>query len=101
MNYSILAQFVFLLIGMAVANAGAPTATECHVLPPVTKGNLSIFPIVGGPEYATAQLITLDEGLRSGAVVVTEAGSLAGLIRPGTAPFLPRIWRRSQSSGAG
>ncbi len=90
MNYSILAQFVFLLIGMAVANAGAPTATECHVLPPVTKGNLSIFPIVGGPEYATAQLITLDEGLRSGAVVVTEAGSLRGLIRPGTAPFLPQ-----------
>ena len=59
-------------------------ATEYHVLPPVTKGNLSIFPVVGGPEYATAQLLTLDEGLRSGAVVVTEAGSLQGLVRPGT-----------------
>jgi hypothetical protein len=28
--------------------------------------------------------LTLDEGLRSGAVVVTEAGSLQGLVRPGT-----------------
>jgi hypothetical protein len=83
-NYSILAQFAFLLIGAAIATAGTPTAKEYHVLPPVTKGNLSIFPIVGGPDYATAQLITLDEGLRSGTVVVTEAGSLQGLVRPGT-----------------
>jgi hypothetical protein len=84
MNYSILAQFAFLLIGVAVAAAGTPTTKEYHVLPPVTKGNLSIFPIVGGPEYSTSQLITLDEGLRSGTVVVTEAGSLRGLVRPGT-----------------
>src|SRR5271169_1165293 len=83
MNYSILAQFAFLLIGAAVATAGTPTK-EYHVLPPLTKGNLSIFPIVGGPDYAAAQLITLDEGLRSGTVVVTEAGSLQGLVRPGT-----------------
>jgi hypothetical protein len=81
---NILAQFAFLLIGAAIATAGTPTAKEYHVLPPVTKGNLSIFPIVGGPDYATAQLITLDEGLRSGTVVVAEAGSLQGLVRPGT-----------------
>ena len=84
MNYSILAQLAFLLISAALATAGIPTAKEYHVLPPVIKGNLSIFPIVGGPEYATAQLLTLDEGLRSGSVVVTEAGSLRGLVRPGT-----------------
>jgi hypothetical protein len=84
MKYNILAQFAFLLISVAVATAGAPTAKEYHVLPPVTKGNLSIFPVVGGADYATGQLLTLDEGLRSGAVVVTEAGSFRGLIRPGT-----------------
>ncbi len=84
MNYSILAQLAFLLISAALATAGTPTAKEYHVLPPVIKGNLSIFPIVGGPEYSTAQLLTLDEGLRSGSVVVTEAGSLRGLVRPGT-----------------
>jgi hypothetical protein len=87
---NILVQFAFLFIGAAIATAGTPSAKEYHVLPPVTKGNLSIFPIVGGPDYATAQLITLDEGLRSGAVVVTETGSLQGLVRPGTRPFLPR-----------
>jgi hypothetical protein len=84
MNYSIRAQLAFLLLSVALATAGTPTAKEYRVLPPVIKGNLSIFPIVGGPEYATAQLLTLDEGLRSGAVVVTEAGSLRGLVRPGT-----------------
>ena len=84
MNCGILEQFVFLLLGAAFVTAGTPTGKEFHVLPPVTRGNLSIFPVVGGPEYATAQLLTLDEGLRSGAVVVTEAGSLQGLVRPGT-----------------
>ncbi len=84
MKNRILAQFAFVLVGAAVAAAGTPTTKEYHVLPPVTKGNLSIFPVVGGPEYATSQLITLDEGLRSGSVVVTESGSLQGLIRPGT-----------------
>jgi len=84
MNYLNLAQLAFLLLSAAIASAGTPTAKEYRVLPPVTKGNLSIFPVVGGPEYATAQLLTLDEGLRSGSVVVTEAGSLQGLVRPGT-----------------
>jgi len=84
MNYSMLTHFAFLLIGAAVATAGTPATKDYHVLPPVTKGNLSIFPVVGGPEYATGQLITLDEGLRTGTVVVAEAGSLRGLMRPGT-----------------
>jgi hypothetical protein len=77
-----LAQLAFLFMSAALATAGA--GTEYRVLPPVTRGNLSIFPVVGGPESATAQLLTLDEGLRSGAVVVAEAGSLQGLVRPGT-----------------
>src|SRR5271157_485853 len=84
MNCSILAELAFLLLGAIFAAAGAPSRSEYHVLPPVTRGNLSIFPVVGGPEYATAQLLTLDEGLRSGSVVVTEAGSVQGLVRPGT-----------------
>jgi ARG and Rhodanese-Phosphatase-superfamily-associated Protein domain len=84
MIYSILAQLVFLLLSAAFAAAGNPSHPEYRVLPPVTRGNLSIFPVVGGPEYATAQLLTLDEGLRSGTVLVAEAGSLQGLVRPGT-----------------
>jgi hypothetical protein len=88
MNHNILSQFAFLLVGVYVAAAGTPATKEYHVLPSVTKGNLSIFPVVGGPDYSTGQLITLDEGLHNGAVVVTEAGSLRGLVRPGTP--LPR-----------
>ncbi len=84
MKHRILAQLAFLLMGATLAAAGNPSHAEYRVLPAVTKGNLSIFPVVGGPEYATAQLLTLDEGLRSGKVVVTEAGSLRGLVRPGT-----------------
>ena len=84
MNYSILAQLAFLLLSAAFAVGGNPSHSEYRVLPAVTKGNLSIFPVVGGPEYATAQLLTLDEGLRSGTVVVTEAGSQHGLVRQGS-----------------
>ena len=83
MNGTILAQIVFVLSFATLASAGTPVH-EYRVLPPITRGNLSLFPIVGGTEPNTAHLLTLDEGLRSGAVIVTEAGSLQGLIRRGT-----------------
>ncbi len=89
MNYTILAQLAFLLLGATFASSGTPTRNEFRVLPPVSRGNLSIFPVVGGAEHDTSDLLTLDEGLRSGAVVVTEAGSLQGLVRPGTRTPLP------------
>ena len=84
MNYNILAQLAFLLLGVTFAAAGNPSHSEYRILPAVTNGNLSIFPVVGGPEYATGSLLTLDEGLRSGNVVVNEAGSVQGLVRRGT-----------------
>ncbi|MFZ0314729.1 MAG: DUF6569 family protein [Candidatus Korobacteraceae bacterium] len=87
MNYNMLAQLSFLFLAATFVNAGTPTH-EYHVLPPVTKGNLTIFPIVGGADSNTTDLLTLDEGVRSGLVVVAEAGSLRGLIRPG--PDTPR-----------
>jgi hypothetical protein len=79
----ILASVAFVLLTSALAGAGTPTH-EYRVLPPITRGNLSLFPIVGGAEGNTVPLLTLDEGLRAGAVVVAEAGSLQGLVRPGT-----------------
>jgi hypothetical protein len=83
MTYSMLAQLTFMFVAATFVSAGTATH-EYRVLPPVTKGNLSIFPIVGGVESDTADLLTLDEGVRSGLVVVAEAGSLRGLVRPGT-----------------
>jgi len=80
MNYTMLAQLAFFCVA-ALTWANAAPLHEYKVLPPVTKGSLSLFPIVGGPEVNTAQLLTLDEGVRSGAVIVTEAGQLQGLRR--------------------
>ena len=81
MNGLVLAPVAFVLLGSILAAAGTST-TSYKVLPPITNGNLSLFPIVGGPEANTSQFLTLDEGLRSGLVIVTEAGAVQGLIRP-------------------
>src|ERR1035438_8259785 len=77
-------SFASAILAATFAAAGNPVHSELHVLPPVTKGNLSIFPVVGGAENDTGRLLTLDEGIRAGSVVVTEAGSLRGLVRPGS-----------------
>ncbi len=84
MNFRILVSFASAMLAATFAAAGNPGHSELHVLPPVTKGNLSIFPVVGGAENGTVHLLTLDEGVRSGEVVVTEAGSIRGLVRPGS-----------------
>ncbi len=51
------------------------------VLEPIRHGNLTVFPVVAAKSYPTGEFMTLDEGLRSGDVVVTEAGNVQGLIR--------------------
>ena len=70
-------------LGMGGPGGGGPTGNEgaYRVLPAIRRGNLAIFPVVGGKSYNTSQLLTLDEGIRTGAVVVTEAGSDRGLVR--------------------
>jgi sulfur carrier protein ThiS len=51
------------------------------LLDPIRSGNLTVFPVVANKSYDTGQFLTLDEGIRSGEVVVTEAGQAQGLIR--------------------
>jgi sulfur carrier protein ThiS len=51
------------------------------LLNPIRSGNLTVFPVVANKSYDTGEFITLDDGLRSGDVVVTEAGQARGLIR--------------------
>ena len=66
--------------------AGGPESNGPYkVLPPIERGNLAIFPVVSSRMYDTSNLLTLDEGIRTGQVVITEAGSDEGLIRPGHA----------------
>jgi hypothetical protein len=72
----------FVMIDQHPARAGEVTpAPGYKVLDPIRHGNLTIFPVVAAKSYATGEFLTLDEGLRSGDVVVTEAGSVQGLIR--------------------
>jgi len=82
MNYLLLAPFAFALLSATIATAGT-SAHDYKVLPAITKSNLSLFPIVGGAELNTAAFLTLDEGLRSGQVVITETGTTTTpLVRP-------------------
>ncbi len=64
------------------AFAGRPDANSSyHVLQPITHGNLTIFPVTAAGVHDTADFITLDEGIKSGQVVITEAGRGNTLVR--------------------
>ncbi len=70
------------------ARAGEVPATGYKVLDPIRHGNLTVFPVVAAKSYPTGEFLTLDEGLRSGEVVVTEAGAVQGLIRRHQTPAM-------------
>ena len=82
----VIASAVVLILGVTVPyllRCGEISATANYqVLPPIRHGNLTIFPVVSGSSHDTREFLTLDEGLRSGEVVVTEAGSISPLVRP-------------------
>ncbi len=66
----------------SLLHAGEVTpASGYSLLSPIRSGNLTVFPVTANKSYDTAEFLTLDEGLRSGDVVVTEAGQARGLIR--------------------
>ena len=66
------------------AEAGQPpVAYGYRVLEPITQGNLTIFPVVAATAHDPRGFLTLDEGLRSGQVEVTEAGRARPLYRRG------------------
>lgn len=75
------------------SNGGQSRRPSYSVLPPTAQDNLTIFPIVADAINATNNFLTLDEGLRSGLVVVTEEGSSTGLVRPRSPRAqAPDIW---------
>ena len=65
------------------AGPGGGGGSGYRVLPAIHRGNLAIFPVVASQSFNTSQLLTLDEGIRSGEVVVTEAGNDLPLVRRG------------------
>ncbi|HMC29956.1 MAG TPA: DUF6569 family protein, partial [Candidatus Angelobacter sp.] len=84
----------FIVISVAFAgDAGSLPATsnDYKILAPITHGDLTIFPVVSAKVHDTSDFITLDEGIRSGDVVVTEVGNLHSTMqrRP---PYQPRSY---------
>src|SRR6202162_3427776 len=82
------------VVGPLLVPAGGGGATSGYsLLSPIRSGNLTVYPVVASKSYDTVEFLTLDEGLRSGDVVVTEAGQARGLIRhrPGEPPIVHPI----------
>ncbi|MGO8790723.1 MAG: ARPP-1 family domain-containing protein [Terriglobia bacterium] len=75
-----LATLLALPMGADIGEAGQIGSTY-KVLAPISRGNLTIFPVVTDRTHDTQHFLTLDEGVRSGEVVVSEAGSVRPLIR--------------------
>jgi hypothetical protein len=64
------------------ARAGeVPSGAGYKVLEPIRHGNLTVFPVVAAISHDTQEFLTLDEGVRSGEVVVTESGNVQPLMR--------------------
>ncbi len=86
--------FLFAAVGLLFAGLGwngqarSGPPSGYKVLAPIRQGNLTVFPIVAGKSHDTGQFLTLDEGLRSGEVVITEAGSIHPMVRRGS-PLRP------------
>jgi len=78
-------------VDLRPAHAGEqPSASGYKVLEPIRHGSLTVFPVVAPRSYATSEFLTLDEGLRSGEVVVTEYGNVRGLMRRHSVPAVQR-----------
>ena len=71
--------------GLVTAAGGPEKGTgEFRVMAPIESGQLLLFPVVraNGDSPSETPFITLDEGIKSGNVEVTEAGNVRGLVRP-------------------
>jgi hypothetical protein len=94
----LVALVAFAVIYPCLAPAGQiSSASGLTVLEPIRHGALTIFPVVAGSSHDTHQFITLDEGLRSGEVVVSETGSTAPLVRPRHGEG---VWQEGRRNGA-
>jgi hypothetical protein len=84
MKYSFVPILAVLFAGFIVISAAfagdsgslPATSNDYKILAPITHGDLTIFPVVSAKSHDTSDFITLDEGTRSGEVVVTEVGNL-------------------------
>src|SRR5215813_518920 len=63
------------LVPAVASNVRVPVRPEWRLGAPFTYENLTVFPVLSDQSATRADLITLDEGLRSGKVTITELGA--------------------------
>ena len=92
MQRPVLASILTVLIviatlgGLGFVCAAPHTTKSSHpegdwrILDPVVYENIAIFPVVSGSSLDTSSFLTLEEGLASGEVIVSERGA-AGIVR--------------------
>jgi hypothetical protein len=89
------------LAAQFVASAGAgetaSISSDYKLLDPISHGDLTVFPVVSNKGHDTSEFLTLDEGIRSGEVIVTEAGNLHSMMHrrpyPQTYPVSAQVNR--------
>src|SRR6267154_1315800 len=91
------------LAGLGFVCAAPHTTKSSHpegdwrILDPVVYENIAIFPVVSGSSQDTSSFLTLEEGLASGEVIVSERGA-AGIVRDrGVRPVPPPQYDASAS----
>jgi hypothetical protein len=60
---------------VAIKATTNPLHPAWRISAPVNFNNLTVFPVLSDEPASTAEFITLDEGLRSGKVIITELGA--------------------------
>ncbi len=67
----------------AVELSGQVQQTQKYrTLAPILQGKLTIFPVVGDKTFNTDSLISLDQGIQSADVSISEGGRPGGFVRP-------------------
>jgi hypothetical protein len=89
--FSVLSLLTYSWAGFGFAGQMKQPEPNYKVLPAQSQGNLRVFPVISDTAFDTANFLTLDEGIRSGQVVVTEKGRATALLRP--RPSESGVWR--------
>jgi hypothetical protein len=81
---ALVAGFAFNHVNRVRAAAGPIEQSHggYRILAPIESGGLLLFPVVQSGKMPGSLFLTLDEGIKSGQVEVTEAGKVRGLVRP-------------------
>lgn len=91
-------QAAIAILGCAAMALGVAANQAKHapagytVLTPLIQDNLTVFPVVTNAIHDTHEFLTLDEGIRSGEVVIAEEGG--GVMRPLPSERIPRDFPR-------